>query len=110
MRRSVHVEKLRPFKSLLHIFMKKTFKTYIIFNRNDASKIMNVSNANAVFLHLDELISIAQISRRQMNLFLFRHPEIKTLGKGKKKLVEVSILPHLLEAVIKKQKTCRQEE
>lgn len=90
--------------------MKKTLKTYMTFRRDNTSKIMDVSNANAVFFHLDELISIAQISRRQMNLFLFRHPEIKTLGKGKKKLVEVNILPHLLEAAIKKQKVCHQEE
>lgn len=68
--------------------------------RGVSSCIANVE----IMLDTEDLERYGWVSKKQLDLYLFRHPEYKTDKFKKKKLVSIDILDYLLKNIERKQK------
>lgn len=71
-------------------------KIGIKFTENNTSKYADITDkVNFVYIEFDYIIRSTNISKKQLNLYLWRHPEIETYKDGKTKYVSLEIFPYI---------------
>jgi len=80
------------------------FNFYFEISKDWEKKMLNIANDPKAFLDLDQVIQKSWISKKQIDLFLYRHKEVPRknytikdwFGTRKIKLVHVSIIEYVL--------------
>ncbi len=78
-------------------------KIGIKFVENNTSKFRDISEKKGIiFIEFDYIINSTMISKKQLNLYLWRHPEIKTYKYEKTKYVSLDIIGYIVNSKRKK--------
>jgi len=77
----------------------KNFKIYVKIENNWTSKIHDITKQDAIFLDEEEVLEISYMSKKQLNLYLLRHKEIKKIKDWNKKLISIKILKHVFKNI-----------
>lgn len=76
------------------------FNIYLRVEENGTSEVLDISSNAKVFLDLGQVCETGIISRKRVDLYLFRHPEIRTIKHQNKKFVHAaSFLSYVLRSV-----------
>lgn len=79
-------------------------KIYLIADENDTSKVYDISSRTRIYLDIQDISQIWNMSRKRLDLYLFRHKEIPIFRHGKKKLIQIQILQYLFKNIQKELK------
>ena len=75
---------------------KHRFSIHLLVKQNNTSSVIDITDNSVVFFDFEDLLDCG-VSRKQLDLYLFRHKEIARLKHKDKKLVQAEILGYLLE-------------
>ncbi len=78
---------------------KKDFKIYADITKDNTSLFKEVSEYTKLFLKEIDILEISGMSKKQLDLYLFRHPEIIKTKNWKQRIISINILPHVLKNI-----------
>jgi len=74
----------------------KNFKFYVNVEKENTSNIYDVSEKDMFYLEEDTILDVSWMSKKQLDLYIFRNKEIKKIKNWKTKLISMNILNHVL--------------
>lgn len=78
---------------------KKDFKIYLQINQFDTSNFKEITNNSKIFLLEKEVLEISWMTKKQLDLYIFRHPEIIKTKNWNHRLISINILSHVLKNI-----------
>lgn len=83
---------------------QKDFNIYLNIEKQNTSFFENITEFSKVFLEEKELLEFSWISKKQLDLYLFRNPEIEKMRDWKKKFISITILYYVMKNLRRKKK------
>ena len=81
---------------------QKNFKIFLNIEKENTSFFEDISEFSKVFLEEKDLLEFSGMSKKQLDLYLFRNPEITKMKNWKKKFVSIQILKHVMKNMKRK--------
>jgi len=81
--------------------MNKNINIEIFVEDTDTKKIFNITKQINTYLKKDDVIKIWKLNNKQLEMYLYRNKDIKTLKYEWKKLIQISILNYVLKNLSK---------
>lgn len=78
---------------------KKDFKIYADVTKDNTSLFKDVSEYTKLFLEEKDILEISWMSKKQLDLYIFRHPEIIKKKNWNHRLISINILSHVLKNI-----------
>lgn len=81
---------------------QKNFKIFLNIEKENTSFFEDISEFSKVFLEEKDLLEFSGMSKKQLDLYLFRNPEITKIKNWKKKFISIVILKHVMKNMKRK--------
>ena len=81
---------------------QKDFKIFLNIEKENTSFFEDISEFSKVFLEEKDLLEFSGMSKKQLDLYLFRNPKITKMKNWKKKFVSIQILKHVMKNMKRK--------
>lgn len=81
---------------------QKNFKIFLNIEKENNSFFEDISEFSKVFLEEKDLLEFSGMSKKQLDLYLFRNPEITKMKNWKKKFISIQILKHVMKNMKRK--------
>lgn len=81
---------------------QKNFKIFLNIEKENTSFFEDISEFSKVFLEEKDLLEFSGMSKKQLDLYLFRNPEITKMKNWKKKFISIQILKHVMKNMKRK--------
>ncbi len=81
---------------------QKNFKIFLNIEKENTSFFEDISEFSKVFLEEKDLLEFSGMSKKQLDLYLFRNPEITKMKNWKKKFISIVILKHVMKNMKRK--------
>lgn len=81
---------------------QKDFKIFLNIEKENTSFFEDISEFSKVFLEEKDLLEFSGMSKKQLDLYLFRNPEITKMKNWKKKFISIQILKHVMKNMKRK--------
>lgn len=78
---------------------KKEFKIYADIKKDNNSLFKDVSEYTKLFLDENDVLEISWMTKKQLDLYIFRHPEIIKTKNWKIRIISINILKHVLKNI-----------
>lgn len=79
------------------MIIEKDFKIYIKIPKDNSYKFIDTSKTTKLFLREKDILEMTWIKKKQLDLYLYRHPEIKREKHNKEKLISSKILYYIMK-------------
>lgn len=83
----------------LNMNSKKDFQIYLQINQFDTSNFKEITNNSKIFLLEKEVLKISWMTKKQLDLYIFRHPEIIKTKNWNDRVISINILNHVLKNI-----------
>ncbi|MFA5917765.1 MAG: hypothetical protein WC850_06035 [Candidatus Gracilibacteria bacterium] len=81
---------------------QKDFEIFLNIEKDNTSFFEDITEFSKVFLEEKDLIEFSGISKKQLDLYLFRNPEITKIKNGKSRFISIKILRHVMKNMKRK--------
>lgn len=78
---------------------EKDFKIYLQATKDDTSLVKDVTEYTNVYIEEETILEISKMSKKQLDLYIFRHPEIIKIKNWSTRLISINILKHVLKNI-----------
>ena len=81
--------------------MTKKINIEIFVEDTDTKKIFNITKQVNTYLKKDDVIKIWRLNNKQLEMYLYRNKDIKTIKYEWKKLIQITILDYVFKNLSK---------
>lgn len=77
----------------------KDFKVYFEINKDNTRFFRNISQFCDLYIEEKELLKISTLSKKQLDLYIFRNKEIRKKKEWKVRYISLNILNHVIKDI-----------
>lgn len=78
---------------------EKDFRTYLQVTKDGTSSVIDVTDFSNLYIGEETTLEISNMSKKQLDLYIFRHPEIIKIKHWSTRLISINILKHVLKNI-----------
>ena len=79
--------------------LKDKIKFYIKIKENNTIRLIEQSHQWSLLIREEDLLKFAWLSKKQLDLYLFRHKEIKVYKVKKQKFLTLNVLYYVIQNI-----------